>query len=589
MAPQYLCAVGTIDGTVTDSVTQLPISGALVQAVVGNQVIYSNITASDGTYTLTNVQPGNYTLIARASEHQTQTVGVTAENGQTVTVDIALVPGGGAILGTVTDAITTLPISGARVNGYQGTILLEGSTTTGSGFYSLPGFAPGDYIVQASATGYQTQSVGAIVRLNLPTDVDFALIMNPGAISGTVIDSITSNPIMNALIGVFDGSVFVAFTTTDGAGNYSVSDLAPGNYDVTATAEGYQSKTVGASVITNTTTIVDFALDQPPGAIAGTVTDASTGNPIPGATINILQGTTLITSILTDTNGQYSISEFAPGNYTVIASAPNFSAAVAGATVTAGNTTTVNFALLANPGSISGTVTDAATTNPIPGATVQVRNSFVVIATALTDANGNYNFPNLPPDTYSVTASAPGFQREVKIATVITNQVTVVNFALNSNPGAISGTVTDAVTTNPIPDATVAVFQGTTLIDSALTDVNGNYTIPDLAPGNYTVLAIANGYQSAFSSETVVAGMTTTANFALNLNPGAIAGTVTDGCTGAPLSGVIILVTDGSSVVGFGVTDPNGNYSIDTIAPGSYTVTATLSNYLIGSASATVV
>lgn len=588
IAPQYLSAVGTINGTVTDSVTHLPISGALVQATIGNQVIYSDTTASNGTYSLTNVQPGNYTLVIRASAHQTQIVGVTAEDNQTVTVDIELVPGGGGILGNVTDALTTLPISGATISIYQGTNLIEKATTNGSGFYAVGGLAPGNYTVQATATGYQSLSIGAQVRLNLSTEVDFALNGNPGAIAGIVRDSITTNPIMNALVGVFDGSVFVAFSTTNIIGAYSFFDLAPGNYTVIASAQGYQTKAVGANVTSNVTTIVNFALDQPPGTIAGTVTDESTGNPIPGASINVVQGFTLITSVLTDTNGQYSISGFAPGNYTVIANAPNFSIAVVGATVIANQTTVVNFALKADLGKIFGTVTDAAT-NPIPGATVQVRNSFIVMATAVTDSDGNYNFPNLPPDTYTVTAAASGFQRQVKIATVTSNQVTVVNFALNSTPGTISGTVTDAVTTNPIPDATVAIFQGTTFIDSALTDVNGDYTIPDLAPGNYTVLAIAQGYQAAFSAKSVVAGMTTIADFALNNNPGTIAGIVTDRCKGAPLPGVIILVMDGSIVEGFGLTDAGGNYSIDTIAPGYYTVTAIKQNFVIGSAPATVI
>ncbi len=79
------------------------------------------------------------------------------------------------------------------------------------------------------------------------------------------------------------------------------------------------------------------------------------------------------------------------------------------------------------------------------------------------------------------------------------------------------------------------------------------------------------------------------ADFALNANPGTIAGKVTSGCTGAPLPGVIILVLNGSTVEGFGLTDANGNYSIDTIAPGNYTVTAAINNFLIGSAPATVI
>lgn len=850
LMPQCVNASGSFAGTVTDSVRGNPISGVLIVATKGNQQRESTTTNANGTYLFSNINPGNFTIIASATDYETQAVGARLVNNQTTIIDFALLPTNGiisAISGTVIDAITTLPISGATINILQGTELIQTTTTNGVGFYSVSNLAPGNYIVQASAPAYQLQSIGASVQLGVTTTVDFALQSNPGAIAGIVKNAVTNAPLAGALIEVFNGSVLVGFADTNGSGNYTISDLTPGSYTVTASADTFQSQTVGASVTSGVTTTVNFALRQPPGTIAGTVTDAATRNPIPGASITVFQGASLITSVLTDRNGQYSISDFAPGNYlvtanvnlhqqqtksatvssggttvvnfslsldpgtisgqvtdpvimnsiegatinvysgqiliatsvtdpngnyqistlsagnyivtasqtgyqtqaigatvtagattivnfallkpsgtisgqvtdslttnplkgaqvsvfsgqtligigitdingnytipnltpgeytviasagskyqiasqgatvvgsmtttvnfalqlnpgriagtvtnganstpipgasilllnnftvigsaltdangnysiiglapgnyTVIANAPNFSIAVVGATVTPHHTTIVNFALKADFGKIFGTVTDTSTPVPnpgIPGATIQVRNSFVVVATTIADLNGNYNFPNLPPDTYTVTASAPGFQRQVKIATVTSNQVTVVNFALKKNPGTVSGTVTDAVTTNPIPDATVAVFQGTTFIDSALTDVNGNYTIPDLAPGNYTFLAIEQGYQAAFSAETVVAGMTTIANFALNLNPGTIAGTVTDRCTGTPIPGAIILVTTGSTVEGFGLTDANGNYSIDTLAPGNYTVTATKSNFLIGTAPATV-
>lgn len=841
--PEHVNASGNFSGIVTDSVTGLPISGALVIISKGNQQRGSTTTAVNGTYLFSNVNGGNYTVIASEAGYQTQAVGARLVNNETTFVNFALLPIGGTIDGTVIDAISLLPISGATIRIFQGMEVIQTETTNVSGFYSVPDLAPGNYIVQASATGYQSQNIGASVQVSPTTTVDFALALNPGSISGTVTDSITTNPIEGALVEVFDGSISVGFADTDGSGNYTIPDLTPGNYTVTASADGYQSKTVGASVASSVTTTVDFALEQPPGTLSGRVTDASTGNPIPGASINVFQGVTLITSVLTDTNGQYSITEFAPGNYlvsananlhqeqvkagtvtsnatttinfslnsdpgtisgqvadvgatpiegatinvyngqvllataltdpngnyqipnlspgnfvvtaskptfqtqavgaivtagattivnfvllappgtisgtvtdaittnpivgakvlvfsgqtfmaigvtdvngnyaipnlepgeytviasaganyqnasqgttvvssttttvdfalqpnpgiiagtvkneangnpipgatifilsnftvietaltdangnysiidlapgnyTVVANAPNFSLAVVGAVVTANNTTIVNFALKADPGKIFGTVKDASTTNPIPGATIEVRNSFVIVATALTDANGNYNFPNLAPDTYTVTAAAPGYQRKIQVATVNTNQVTIVNFSLNVNPGTISGTVTDSGTTDPIPNATVAVFQGTTFIDSALTDINGDYAIPNLAPGNYNVLAIAQDYQAAFSAVVVTAGATTDVDFALNPDPGAIAGTVTDRCASGPVPGVFILVTDGSTVVGFGLTNGSGNYSIDTLAPGNYTVTATKKNFLIGSSPATV-
>lgn len=440
IAPQYLSAVGAINGTVTDSVSSLPISGALVQAVIDNQVIYSDTTAPDGTYSLTNVQPGNYTLIFRASEHQTQLVGVISNN-DIVTVNIQLESGGGGILGTVTDALTTLPISGARISVYQGTNLIERATANGSGFYSVPGLAPGNYTVQATATGYQSLNIGASVRLNLSTEVDFALNGDPGTIRGIVTDSVTTNPIMNALVAVFNGPVFIDATTTNSNGSYALTELDPGNYTVVASTVGFQSEIMEASVAPNRITIVNFALNTPPGTITGTVTDASS-NPIPGATIDVFQGVTLIASVLTDQNGEYSISEFATGNYTVLVTAQGFQDAFSTVAVVAGMTTTADFVLNANPGTIAGTVTDQCTGGPLPGAIVIVSDGSTIVGFGVTDPNGNYSIDTLAPGNYTVTAAKNNFQTGSASATVVSNETTTVNFSLMPTilpPASISG------------------------------------------------------------------------------------------------------------------------------------------------------
>ncbi len=579
---------GTIAGTVTDVSTGNPISGASIDVFQDVTLIASILTDPNGQYSLSEFVPGDYLVRATANLFQQQIKAATVAANATTTIDFALMAPPGTISGTVTNAVSTNPIAGAIINVYSDQLVLATALTDPNGNYEIPNLSPGNYIVTASKDTFQTQFVGATVTAGATTVVNFALLTPPGTISGTVTDAITTDPIEGATVSVFSGRTFIAKALTDVNGQYSIPDLMPGQYTVIArTGTIYQAAAQGASVVGNMTTTVDFALQLNPGTISGTVTNETNAAPIPGATILVLSNFTLIGTALTDANGNYSINDLAPGNYIVIASAPNFDNSAVGATVTTSNTTIVNFALAVSPGMISGNVSTAGPT-PIPGATIEVRNEFVIIATAITDPSGNYNIPDLEPDTYTVTVIASDFQSQTTNATVVSNQTTIVDFTLTDNPGAISGTVTDAITTDPIPDATVAVFQGSVLIDFALTDVNGTYTISNLAPGNYTVLAIAQGFESAFSTETVMAGATTVANFALDSTPGTIAGEVTDECTGGPVPGAFILVTDGSSVVGFSLTDANGNYSIDTIAAGSYTVTARKNHYVFGSSPATV-
>ncbi len=79
------------------------------------------------------------------------------------------------------------------------------------------------------------------------------------------------------------------------------------------------------------------------GDIAGQVTDAATGKGISGATVKLNTGQ----STTTDTSGSYKFQGIAAGGYTVTASASGYTSASKSATVTAGKTTEVNFALTA--------------------------------------------------------------------------------------------------------------------------------------------------------------------------------------------------------------------------------------------------
>jgi Carboxypeptidase regulatory-like domain/Malectin domain len=163
----------------------------------------------------------------------------------------------------------------------------------------------------------------------------------------------------------------------------------------------------------------------PSGTLEGTVTDSSNGNPIEGASITV---DPLGASTVTDANGHYSLT-LPVGDYDATASAFGYTPQTQSATINDGQTTTLDFALVAAPsGSLSGTVTDDAN-NPIENATVTINNTPIPPAT--TDAAGRYSFASVPEGTYSVTAAA-GRCNTPATETVNVSGDTVQDFTLPS-------------------------------------------------------------------------------------------------------------------------------------------------------------
>src|SRR5260370_41893886 len=85
------------------------------------------------------------------------------------------------------------------------------------------------------------------------------------------------------------------------------------------------------------------------------VTQANGITAIGGATLKVLQGSTLIGKAVTNSSGAYSVGQLRPGSYTVQATAATFeNQNQTGVTVSEQGTTTVNFSL--NAASASGPV-----------------------------------------------------------------------------------------------------------------------------------------------------------------------------------------------------------------------------------------
>ena len=232
--------------------------------------------------------------------------------------------------------------------------------------------------------------------------------------------------------------------------------------------------------------------------------------------------------------------------------------------------------------------------------------------TAVTDANGDYSFTNLPPGTYTVLEEMPtGYiQTTPNLAPIVLasgENVTGENmgdFQLISISGFKFNDLNDSGVYNESDPglAGVTVFidlKGTGIYavgdPVTVTDANGDYTFTNLGPGNYTVLEVepigwvqttANPGVITASSGTNIVGV----NFGNYQLPaagplGSISGEKFNDLTGSGvqepndpgLAGITIFIDlKGTGIFAPGdpytVTGPNGDYSFSNLPAGNYTI-----------------
>jgi hypothetical protein len=264
--------------------------------------------------------------------------------------------------------------------------------------------------------------------------------------------------------------------TTDILGTYLiVTNLATGTYNVTAVLpEGHVNMTLGSISVTEgtITTGHNMALERS-GQISGTVTDNS-GNPLANVNVTAVSTAMAFGTAETDAAGYYSITAgLANGNYTVTATYPGATAnPLTNVSVVEGQeTSNINFMMIPSPitsGIINGTVTDSNGA-PIANSLVTAEGQTLFSnQSAQPDSSGNYIISTgLPNDTYSVTASAPGYLPSSQTVTVTVGNVSQADFTLTTIPPDQSGTISGTVTGGGTP--LVAEYQSPLIVLLVLT------------------------------------------------------------------------------------------------------------------------
>ena len=154
-------------------------------------------------------------------------------------------------------------------------------------------------------------------------------------------------------------------------------------------------------------------------------------------------------------------------------------------------------------GNLSGTVRNAANNNPINAATVTALSSLGTPYVATTNASGIYQISSLPISTYTVTASATGFNTGTVVGVNITTGATTTqDFALTALLQADVSLIKTASASLIEPGGSLVYTL--TVTNNGPDAIASTVSVTDVLPAGYTLTNAAGSAWSCSGTATIV-------------------------------------------------------------------------------------
>ena len=416
-----------------------------------------------------------------------------------------------------------------------------------------------------------------------------------GSISTKIVAASDGRPLARMIISaeLVDKSRPATAASSDEDGVVTLSGLTTGIYKLTVSGDGYVDQTVSQTVrvVPSDEPIIleqDIEMVGNPASIKGLT---SGGDPAPISTvearllINEVPSSEVITAT-SDATGLFAIENLpSPGRYRLTFTAVGFEQIQLFQEVAAGETVTMpTVKLQAGPGSVTGIVV-GQNGIPLGGAAITATAGSDVIATVTPTSGaevGKFVLSELrTPATYLVQISLEGYGTQTQTIKVGPGESVVLatSIVMSKGTGVVRGAVTDE-SGNALGGVSVTASNGAIVGQTISVDSGGFYSLSGLvAPGNYILTFSKEGYIPEVVGVALSSSLgASTSNVVLQRSNNAITGTIVNS-SGTAISGATIIATSGLTSLSTLSTDPNGDFRLEGLTNGWWTVTISATGF----------
>ncbi len=435
----------TVFGTVYDENDQ-PVEGRTVFIQkTGTQINDSKKTDKEGKYRFDKIAPAQYLIILLTTANSVEELATfSIKMGEKLEINFGIEKGI-TVTGTVTKNGEPIKVRNITFIFQDSSSALKITATSEEGKYKVILNKPGKYTVLIQ--GYDMKAGAALTNrfeIVVPDVLEYEenLVILENSLTGIVLSEVDNNPLYGCIIilesmsssnsqnSVHDiARSYSGSTSTNKAGEFTLTEVSAGKYRLTVSAEGFATKIIENIIVSSSGLRNDLGkifLKQET-KITGFVTDDS-ATPVPYATFSVIdskgQKVSSLFPLRGGKDGKYVIGGLSSGTYTISVHADGYAKKTL-PPVKIGQETEVNLNITLSKGA-SLTVNVKDTQNKmLKNVSVQLYSNQGFIEPifkglqeftppGITDITGKNVRGSLPAGLYTVIASKDGYKSQTK-------------------------------------------------------------------------------------------------------------------------------------------------------------------------------